>query len=116
MGRYLPSIPCNKLENTMHIQITLTHAVNCILTESKNGEFREFLNAALTKFLSNDWGIASDKTLNDSEPMCAMGVYATDLCDERKIWIKSDDYRESGQLLNGQLLERVITVMLPSDY
>jgi len=93
----------------MNIRITITRAVNCTMEADKHGDFR--------KFLANDWGASQDKELNDSDPMSAMGVYKSDLwAEDSTLWIKSDDYRGSGQRLHGILLERVITVMFPSDY
>lgn len=101
----------------MHIQLTLTHAVNCTMQADKNGEFRKFIDASVQKFLANEWGTSQDKELNDSDHMSAMGVYTSELWEEdNTLWIKSEDYRGSGQKLNGQELERVITIMFPRDY
>lgn len=101
----------------MNIRITITRAVNCTMEADKHGDFRKFIDSSVQKFLANDWGASQDKELNDSDPMSAMGVYKSDLwAEDSTLWIKSDDYRGSGQRLHGILLERVITVMFPSDY
>ena len=101
----------------MNIRITITRAVNGAMEADKRGEFKKFIDVSVQKFLANDWGTSQDKELNDSDPMSAMGVYKSDLWEEENtLWIKSDDYRGSGQRLHGVLLERVITVMFPSDY
>lgn len=98
----------------MNVNVTATRAV--ALEINKNPAFKAVVDESLTKFLANDWGTSRDKALNDSDPIGgAMGVYPCNV-PEGKIWIRSDDYRGSGEMLNGKLLERVITIMFPSDY
>ncbi len=101
----------------MNIRITITRAVNCAMEADKRGEFRKFIDLSVQKFLANDWGTSQDKELNDGDPMSAMGVYKSDLwVEENTLWIKSDDYRGTGETFHGAELERVVTIMFPSDY
>ena len=101
----------------MNTRATLTRSVYSVMEGEKTNAFRAFIDSSLRRFIANDWGTSRDKALNDSDPMSAMGVYTSDMWgDNNTIWIKSDDYRGSGQEINGEKLERVITIMFPSDY
>lgn len=76
---------------------------------ARDTAFSIFVMTSVKYFLVGKWGEQSehDKALNDSEPMCAMGVYLDD--SGTKIWVKSDYANEEGT-------ERVITVLFPSEY
>lgn len=87
-------------------KIVCTQSVNSIMADSS--AFAHAITTAIKSFTCGDWGLSMDKALNDSDPMCAMGVY-TAPCAEGKIWIKSDNYCEHDG-------SRVITILFPSEY
>ena len=97
----------------MNFELFMTSGINSLVNEEVIKEVD--LTLAVTKFISDDWGVLSDEDKEFQNELLKnpkskyedrfMGVY---IINENKIWIMSDyDY---------SIKKLVITILLPEEY